>query len=186
VAGAVVQWLRDGLGLFSKSPEVEALAAQVQDSAGVTFVPALTGLGAPHWRPEARGLIDGISRGTTSAHLARAALEGIAFQVGDLLESMRADWGKPLQLLRVDGGASANNLLMQFQADLLGLEIHRSTLLETTALGSAYLAAMAVGLFSDLDEVAKAWKLDRTYQRQVSQQQVDAHLKRWQAALKKA
>jgi glycerol kinase len=145
IAGAAVQWLRDGLGLFQSSTDVEALAASVADSDGVVFVPALTGLGAPHWRSEARGAIFGITRGTTAAHLARATLEGIALQIGDLVAAMTADRGKPPALLKVDGGAAQNNLLMQLQADLIGIPVVRPQTVETTALGAAMLAGLAVG-----------------------------------------
>jgi glycerol kinase len=186
VAGAVVQWLRDGLKIITSSSEVEALAAEVPDSGGVTFVPALTGLGAPHWRPEARGLVSGITRGTTRAHLARAALEGIALQVNDLLDAMRQDSGSPISLLRVDGGAAANNLLMQFQSDLLGIEIHRPNMLETTALGAAYLAALGIGLFSDLGEIASSWQLERIYAPSTDRQAIDARVRDWRSAVGKA
>jgi glycerol kinase len=163
VAGAAVQWLRDGLGLFRDSAEVEALAASVPDSGGVVFVPALTGLGAPHWRPEARGLISGITRGTTKAHLARAALEGVALQIDDILRAMSSDLGGPLAELRVDGGASANDLLMQSQADLLGVACVRPTIIETTALGSALLAGLATGVWGSAQEVASTWREDRRF-----------------------
>jgi glycerol kinase len=146
IAGALVQWLRDGLGLIQRAADVEALARQVPDSGGVTIVPALAGLGAPHWRPEARGLISGITRGTTKAHIARAALEAIALQNVDLLRAMQADAGRPMNDLRVDGGAAANDLLMQIQADLLGVQIFRPEMVELTALGAAKLAARGVGL----------------------------------------
>ncbi len=185
IAGAAVQWLRDGLGFFADSAAVVALAASVPDSAGVVFVPALTGLGAPHWRPEARGLICGLTRGVTRAHLARATLEGIALQIYDLLDAMRLDSGSALSLLRVDGGAAANDLLMQFQADLLGVSIHRPRVVETTALGSAYLAALAVGLFADLDAVSRAWTLEREFVARANaaaQEQV----RRWRDAVAKA
>jgi glycerol kinase len=146
VAGALVQWLRDGLGLISSAPQIELLARSVPDSGGVTIVPALTGLGAPHWRAEARGLITGLTRGTTRAHLARAALEAIALQNVDLVSAMQADAGRPINNLRVDGGAAANDLLMQIQADLLGVQIFRPEMVESTALGAAKLAALGVGL----------------------------------------
>jgi glycerol kinase len=146
IAGALVQWLRDGLGIIAKAADVEALARSVPDSGGVVIVPAMVGLGAPHWRPEARGLITGITRGTTKAHLARAALEAIALQNVDLVKAMQADAGRPINNLRVDGGAAANDLLMQIQADLLGVQIFRPEMLESTALGAAKLAARGVGL----------------------------------------
>ncbi len=164
MAGAVVQWLRDGLGLIKTAPEVEALAASVPDNGGVFFVPALAGLGAPHWDAYARGLMVGMTRGTTSAHLARAALEGIAFQVADVLSAMEADSGFRLQELRVDGGACANNLLMQFQADLLNVPVVRPAVQETTALGAAYLAGLAVGYWRDLAEIEAHGKIDRVFE----------------------
>ena len=163
VAGAIVQWLRDGLGLIQHSHEIEALARQVPNSGGVTLVPALTGLGAPHWRPEARGLLRGLTRGTTRAHIARAALEGIALQVLDLLESMRLELSGALQGMRVDGGASANNMLMQLQADLLGIAIQRPQMVESTALGAAYWAALGAGIFTSTEDVARSWRLEETF-----------------------
>jgi glycerol kinase len=186
IAGAVVQWLRDGLGFFSSSAEIEALARSVPDTGGVVLVPALTGLGAPHWRPDARGVLSGITRGTTKAHIARAALEGIALQIYDLLDAMRSDSHSRLSLLRVDGGASANDLLMQFQADVLGIEIHRPRVLETTAFGAACLAALGVGLYSSLEETGAAWALDRAYRPSMPAAEVSAHVSRWQAAVAKA
>ncbi|HEY4637074.1 MAG TPA: glycerol kinase GlpK, partial [Burkholderiales bacterium] len=158
IGGAVVQWLRDGLGFFSSSSEVEALANSVLDSGGVYIVPAFTGLGAPHWDPEARGSIFGLTRGTTRAHIARAALESIAFQSADVLEAMQKDSGETLKELRVDGGATANDLLMQFQADLLGVPVVRPKVLETTALGAAYLAGLTVDLWKSRDEIAAQWQ----------------------------
>jgi glycerol kinase len=186
IAGAIVQWLRDGLKFFDSSAEIEALAKEVEDTGGVVLVPALTGLGAPHWRPEARGIITGITRGTTRAHIARAALEGIALQIHDLLDAMRHDTGSALRVLRVDGGASANDLLMQFQADVLGIEIHRPEVLDTTALGAAFLAALGVGMFSDMDAVAKAWKLNRAYKPGMSDAAVKAHVARWRESVTKS
>lgn len=163
VAGAAVQWLRDGLGIVRTSSEIEALAASVPDSGGVVFVPALTGLGAPHWRPEARGLVAGLTRGSTRGHLARAALEGIALQIDDILRAMAADLGGALRELRVDGGASANDLLLQIQADLLGVACVRPTIVETTALGSGLLAGLAIGLWSSPEEVARTWREERRF-----------------------
>ena len=163
IAGAVVQWLRDGLGLIKSSGEIEALAAQVPDNGGVHLVPALAGLGAPHWDAAARGLIIGLTRGTTRAHIARAALEGIAYQVADVLHAMENDAGIKLKELRVDGGACANNLLMQFQADLLGVPVVRPRVAETTALGAAYLAGLAVGFWKDQKEIAAHWEADRRF-----------------------
>ena len=163
IAGAVVQWLRDGLGIITTASEIEALAASVPDSGGVIFVPALAGLGAPHWRPDARGILRGITGGTTRAHLARAALDGIALQIDEILTAMSQDLGKPLTELRVDGGAAANDLLMQRQADLLGVECVRPQVLETTGLGSALLAGVAVGFWADLDAVRGAWSEQRRF-----------------------
>ena len=183
IAGAAVQWLRDGLELFESASDIEALAAKVPDSGGVYFVPAFAGLGAPHWDPYARGLIVGLTRGTTKAHFARAALEGIAYQVSDVLEAMQSDAEIGLTELRVDGGASANNLLMQFQADLLGVPVVRPRVLETTALGVAYLAGLAVGYWQDRDEIAQQWQVDRKFTRTMPEQQVAALKRGWQKAL---
>jgi len=163
VAGSVIQWLRDGLGIIKNSADSEALAASVPDNGGVYFVPALTGLGAPHWDAYAKGGIYGITRGTTAAHITRAALEGIAFQTMDIAEAMGRDAGVPVSELKVDGGASRNNLLMQFQADVLGTTVIRPTVTETTALGAAYLAGLAVGFWSSLEEVKKQWKAERSF-----------------------
>ena len=164
MAGAVVQWLRDGLGIIESALEVEALARRVPDAGGVVLVPGHAGLGAPHWRPHARGLIRGITRGTTKAHLARAALEGVALQIGDLVDAMVADLGEPLAVLRVDGGAAANDLLMQMQADLLGVPLDRPQMLEATGLGAAALAGLGVGLWSDLDALARTWRRERRFE----------------------
>jgi len=163
IAGAVVQWLRDGLGIIKSSSEVEALAAQVTDPEGVYLVPAFAGLGAPHWDQYARGLVAGVTRGTTAAHIARAALEGIAFQVADVLRAMEADAHIKLKELRVDGGASANNLLMQFQSNLLAVPVVRPKVTETTALGAAYLAGLAVGYWKDQKQIAAQWQVDRRF-----------------------
>lgn len=183
VAGAVVQWLRDGLQIIRSSSEVENLAASVPDSGDVYIVPAFAGLGAPHWDPYARGAVIGVTRGTTQAHLARAALEGIAFQVADILLAMEADAGIRLTELRVDGGASNNNLLMQFQADLLGIPVVRAKNIETTALGSAYLAGLAVGYYRSIDEIASQWAHDRTFEPSVSADRREALQARWNKAL---
>lgn len=164
VAGSVVQWLRDGLGLIKSSSEIEALAREVPDSGGVYFVPALTGLAAPWWDPFARGTITGISRGTTAAHIARAALDGIAYQTMDIAHAMTRDAGLELKGLKVDGGASANNLLMQFQADVLNTEVIRPKVVETTALGAAYLAGLAVGYWSSLEDIRKLWQVDQRFE----------------------
>jgi glycerol kinase len=163
VAGAVVQWLRDGLGIIGSSSEVESLAAQVSDSGGVYLVPAFAGLGAPHWDAYARGTILGLTRGTTRAHLARAALEGIAYQVADVLSAMESDAKIRLRELRVDGGACVNNLLMQFQADLLGVPVVRPRVAETTALGAAYLAGLGVGFWKSQSEIATQWQADHRF-----------------------
>ncbi len=164
VGGAIVQWLRDGLGIIRSSGDIEALATRVADNGGVYFVPALTGLGAPYWNQYARGAIFGISRGTTAAHIARAALEGIAFQTMDVVKAMQKDAGIELKELRVDGGAAANNLLMQFQADILDSDVIRPKVIETTALGAAYLAGLAVGFWKDLEEIKQQWKVDKHFE----------------------
>ncbi len=186
VAGALVQWLRDGLGLIGSAAEIEALARSVPDSGGVVVVPALAGLGAPHWRPEARGLIHGLTRGTTAAHVARAALEGIAHAQADILEAMASDLGAPLTELRVDGGAAANDLLMQVQADLLGLPLLRPRLLETTALGAALMAGLGAGCFPSLEALRHALPLDRTFQPSAGAQAVAEARARWRGAVAKA
>jgi len=184
VAGALVQWLRDGLGIIAAAPEIEPLARTVPDSGGVTIVPALTGLGAPHWRSEARGLISGITRGTTRAHIARAALEAIALQNVDLVTAMQADAGRPINNLRVDGGAAANDLLMQIQADLLGVQIFRPEMVESTALGAAKLAALGVGL-PPVDKGGETMRM-RIFAPTMSAEARAAHLARWTEAVAKA
>lgn len=163
IAGAVVQWLRDGLGLIKRSSDVEALAAQVDESDGVYFVPAFTGLGAPHWDQYARGTIVGLTRGTNAAHLARASLESIAFQTVDVIRAMEADSGIEVTELRVDGGATANDLLMQFQSDVLGVSVVRPAVRETTSLGAAYLAGLAVGYWEDLESISRQWTVERRF-----------------------
>ena len=163
IAGAAVQWLRDGLGLIAKASDIEALAASVSDNGGVYFVPALSGLGAPYWDPHARGTIVGLTRGSTKAHVARAALEAMAYQTRDVLDAMQRDAGVPLAELKVDGGASANNLLMQFQADILPARVRRPVVQETTALGAAYLAGLAVGYWTDREDLRRNWALDREF-----------------------
>ena len=183
VAGAVVQWLRDGLQIIRSSSEVEDLAASVPDSGDVYIVPAFAGLGAPHWDPYARGAVIGITRGTTRAHLARAALEGIAYQVADILLAMEADAGIRLEELRVDGGAATNNLLMQFQADLLGIPVVRAKNIETTALGSVYLAGLTVGYYRSIDEIARQWAPDRRFEPAMNADQREARQARWNKAL---
>ena len=163
VGGSVVQWLRDGLGIIRSSSEIEALAASVPDNGGVYFVPALTGMGAPYWDSSARGLLCGITRGTTAAHIARAALEGIAFQTMDIVGAMEKDAGVRLSELKVDGGASRNNLMMQFQADVLGADVIRPRVTETTAMGAAYLAGLAVGYWDSIAEIKKQWQVDACF-----------------------
>ena len=185
VGGSVVQWLRDGLGVINSSSEVEALASQVPDTNGVYFVPALTGLGAPWWDQYARGTIIGISRGTTTAHIARAALEGIAYQTMDITAAMSRDAGIPLKELKVDGGASRNNLLMQFQADILGTRVIRPQVVETTALGAAYLAGLAVGYWSSIDEIRKQWQIDRAFEPSWDEEQIRTAKSGWEDAVKR-
>jgi glycerol kinase len=186
VGGAVVQWLRDGLGIIEKSGDVETLAASVPDSGGVYCVPAFTGLGSPHWDAQARGLLIGLSRGTTRAHIARAALESIAFQSAELLGAMQADAPEPLRELRVDGGATANNLLMQFQADLLGVPVVRPRVTETTALGAAYLAGLGVGYWASNAEVAMHWQEDRRFLPAISREAATARMTQWARAVARA
>lgn len=186
IGGATVQWLRDGLGIIKSAPEIENLAKSVPDSNGLYFVPAFSGLGAPHWDPEARGLMVGIERGTTTAHIARAALEGIAYQVADLLTAMDADASVPLKELRVDGGASANNLLMQIQADLIRVPVIRPKCVETTALGAAYLAGLATGYWKNLDEIASQWQVDRTFEPEVSEDEAKSRRHDWKRAVERS
>jgi glycerol kinase len=186
IAGAAVQWLRDGLGLIQDASEIEALAASVPDANGVVFVPALAGLGAPHWRPEARGLVTGITGGTTRAHLARAVLDGIALQNVDMLRAMAADAKTPLSALKVDGGAARNNLLMQLQADLLGVPCVRPTVLETTALGAAFLAGLGAGLFENTQAIRDAWVEDRTFTPSMSLEEVSSRMSDWASAVSRA
>jgi len=183
VAGAVVQWLRDGLGVIKASVDVERLAGSVPDADGVYFVPAFVGLGAPYWDPYARGAIVGLSRGTTAAHIARAAVESMAYQTRDLLEAMQKDAQIKLADLKVDGGASVNNALMQFQADLLGAKVRRPVVSETTALGAAYLAGLAVGFWRDQADVGRNWALDREFEPQVDAASRDRRYAGWQKAV---
>ena len=186
IAGAVVQWLRDGLGLIKNSADVEPLAKTVPDNGGVYLVPAFTGLGAPHWDQFARGTIIGLTRGTTAGHLARAALEGIAFQTMDVLEAMEADSGIPIKELRVDGGATADDTLMQFQADILGVPLVRPKVWETTALGAACLAGLAVGFWKDTNELEKQWQMDKQFHPAIERGKV-AELKRgWRKAVERS
>lgn len=186
VAGAVVQWLRDGLGIIERSAEVEPLATSVVDSDGVYLVPAFAGLGSPHWDPLARGVIVGLSRGSTRAHIARAALESIAFQSAELLAAMQQDSGQPLIELRVDGGASVNDFLMQFQADLLGVAVVRPKVTETTAVGAAYFAGLAVGFWTSLQEVARNWQVGRRFEPRMSRDEAEHRLARWSLAVERA
>ncbi len=186
IGGAVVQWLRDGLGFFASSSEVEVLARQVSDSGDVYLVPAFAGLGAPYWDPNARGAIVGLTRGTSRAHLARAALESIAFQSAELLEAMQSDSGEALSELRVDGGAAANDLLMQIQADLLGVPVVRPKVLETTALGAAYLAGLTVGLWKSRDELASHWQTERRFEPAMDAPHRHARMSRWREAVSHA
>jgi glycerol kinase len=186
IAGAAVQWLRDGLGILSESAEIEKLAASVDSSDGVVFVPALVGLGAPRWNPDARGIVTGITRGTTAAHLARATLEGIALQVRDVVEAMRQDLNREVAFLRVDGGASRNDLLLQFQADLLGMDIHRPRITETTALGAALLAGLAAGVWKNRNEILDNWRPEKKFKPQRNANAVTTLLAKWEAAVAKA
>jgi glycerol kinase len=183
IGGAVVQWLRDGLGIIRSSSEVEALAASVPDNGGVYLVPAFAGLGAPHWDAYARGSVMGLTRGSTSGHIARAALEGIAYQSADLLDAMQADAGVPLAELRVDGGASRNDLLMQFQADMIGVPVVRPEVTETTALGAAYMAGLAAGFWKSQEEIASQWRADRRFEPKMPPAQSKALRERWREAL---
>ena len=185
VAGSVVQWLRDGLGIIRSSSEVEELASRVPDNGGVYFVPALTGLGAPHWDQYAKGSIHGLTRGATAAHIARAALEGIAFQTMDIVKAMEKDAGVALKELKVDGGASKNNLLMQFQADILGTSVIRPTVTETTALGAAYLAGLAVGYWESIDHIKSQWGIERSFAPEADEQTVEELKKGWANAIKR-
>ncbi len=181
-----MQWLRDGLGLIDRSADVEALAASVPDTGGVYLVPAFTGLGSPHWDAYARGTMVGLSRGTTRGHVARAALESIAFQSAEVLNAMQKDAGRPLVELRVDGGATANDLMMQFQADLLGVPVVRPKVTETTALGAAYLAGLSAGFWGSTDEVAANWKVDRRFEPAMPRDEVAARMRRWSRAVERS
>ena len=179
VGGAVVQWLRDGLGLIKNSSEVTALAESVPDSGGVVFVPAFTGLGAPYWDPYARGGLLGLSRATSGAHIARAAVESIAFQSAELLTAMQADAAVDITELRVDGGAAANDMLLQFQADLLGIDVIRPKTFETTALGAAHLAGLSAGIWSGVEALEEAWQLDRVFAPRISRDEAQMRMRRW-------
>jgi glycerol kinase len=185
VGGAAVQWLRDGLGIIEKSADVEALAASVPDSAGVVLVPAFVGLGAPHWDSSARGALFGLTRGSTRAHVARAALESIAFQSAELAAAMREDAGVALAELRVDGGAAVNNFLMQFQADLIGVNVVRPKITETTALGAAYLAGLAVGFWKTPAEIASLWTREHAFVPELSTDAASARMAVWRQAVER-
>ncbi len=186
IAGAAVQWLRDGLKVIKRAPDIEALAESVKDSGDVVFVPALAGLGAPHWRPEARGLFAGIDRSTTVAHLARAVLEGIALQIHDLADAMRHDSGRDIPAFKVDGGAAANNLLMQYQADVLDTPVVRPRNLETTSLGAAFLGGLGAGVWSSPEAIRHAWKAERTFKPKMKPEVRERHLAKWKRAVERA
>ena len=186
IAGAVVQWLRDSLGVIAKSADVEALAAKVGDSDGVYFVPAFAGLGAPYWNQHARGTIVGLTRGSTTAHIARAALDSIVFQTFEVLQAMENDSGIDIRELRVDGGATVNNSLMQFQADLLQASVIRPEITETTALGAAYLAGLATGYWKNIDEISKQWQIDRTFVPVMPHERTESLIRGWKRAIKAA
>jgi glycerol kinase len=186
VAGAVVQWLRDGLGLFAHSDDVEALARQVDDHGDVFMVPGFAGLGAPYWDAEARGAIVGLTRGTSKAHIARAALQSIAFQSADVLAAMQRDAHQPLTEVRVDGGAARNDLLLQFQADITGVPVVRPEVTETTALGAAYLAGLAMGFWSGLEEISDLWRAERRFEPAMQASQRDELLARWHKAVERS
>ncbi|MBY0476633.1 MAG: glycerol kinase GlpK [Chitinophagaceae bacterium] len=186
IAGAVVQWLRDGLGIIRSSTDIEKLAAKVTDTDGVYMVPAFTGLGAPYWNQHARGTIVGITRGTTAAHFAKAALDSIAYQTADVLKAMEADSGIEIKELRVDGGATVNNLLMQFQSDLLNTSVVRPRITETTALGAAYLAGLATGYWNSIDEIQEQWQVDRKFEPAMEEEKRQALIAGWAKAVKAA
>ncbi len=186
MGGATVQWLRDGLGLIRTAAEVEQLAASVPNTGGVVFVPAFTGLGAPYWDAYARGTILGMTRGTNRAHIARAALDSIAYQTADVLEAMHRDSGIALSELRVDGGAARNDLLMQFQADVLGVAVVRPQVTETTALGAAYLAGLGVGFWKSLEEIGAQWKVERKFEPNMSNEEREAKLEQWRKGVERS
>jgi glycerol kinase len=186
IAGAAVQWLRDGLKVIKRAPDIEGLAESVKDSGEVVFVPALAGLGAPHWRPEARGLFAGLDRSTTVAHLARAVLEGMALQIRDLADAMRHDSGRTIPAFKVDGGAAANNLLMQYQADVLDTPVVRPRNLETTSLGAAFLGGLGAGVWSSPDAIRRAWKAERTFKPKMKPEVRERHLTKWKRAVERA
>jgi glycerol kinase len=183
IAGAAVQWLRDGLKIIKSSSDVQALATSVEDADGVVVVPAFSGLGAPHWNPYARGTIFGITRGTTDAHIARATLESIAYQTYDVLKAMETDAGLPIKELRVDGGATVNDMLMQFQCDILSVRVLRPAIIETTALGAAYLAGLAVGYWKDITTISSQWKVSGSFSPNMQEEKKQKHLAGWQRAV---
>jgi glycerol kinase len=186
IAGAVVQWLRDGLGIIKQSSDVEKLAREVLSSEGVFVVPAFAGLGAPHWNQHARGTIVGLTRGSNRSHIARAALNSIAFQTFDVLQAMEADSGIPIRELRVDGGATANNLLMQFQSDILNVQVIRPKITETTALGAAYLAGLATGFWTDVEDIRVQWQPDMRFYPNMQEDERKSLLYGWQKAVRAA
>ncbi|MFZ5469074.1 MAG: glycerol kinase GlpK [Myxococcota bacterium] len=186
IAGAAVQWLRDGLKIIRQASDIEKLAAKVKETGEVVFVPALAGLGAPHWRPEARGLFAGIDRSTTASHLALAVLEGMALQIHDLAEAMKKDSGRDITSFRVDGGASANDLLMQFQADVLGIPVVRPKNLETTSLGAAFLGGLGAGVWQSPEEIRRAWRPDKIFKPKMSPEVRERHLTKWKRAVERA
>jgi glycerol kinase len=186
MGGAIVQWLRDALGVVKRSADIEALAASVPDSGGVVLVPAFTGLGAPHWDAYARGTLLGLTRGTGAAHIARAALEAIALQTVDLVDAMKRDGARPLTELRVDGGAAANDLLMQIQADVLGVPVLRPRMLETTAIGAAFLAGLGVGIWPGTEVLASHWQVERVFEPSMSTERRAGMLARWTRAVERA
>lgn len=186
IAGAVVQWLRDSFKIIKTSSEVERLAQTVTDNGGVYIVPAFAGLGAPHWNQHARGSVFGLTRGSSDAHIARAALESICYQTYDVLKAMEADSGISIAELRVDGGATANNLLMQFQSDILGVNVVRPTITETTALGAAYLAGLAVGYWKNIDDIKEQWQVNKKFSPQMEKVKIHTLLQGWQRAVNAA
>jgi len=183
VTGAAIQWLRDGLGIIQSAAESGPMAASVSDTAGVTFVPAFVGLGAPHWDPDARGAIVGLTRGATRAHIVRAALEAACFQTRDVLEAMATDVGRSVEAIRADGGMAANDIVMQMQADLAGVPVHRPVVTETTALGAAWLAGIGAGLYGDASDVAALWRPERVFEPGLSEDERDAAYARWTRAV---
>ncbi len=185
IAGAAIQWLRDGLGILPSAAESERMATSVEDNAGVYFVPALVGLGAPYWDQDARGSIFGLTRGTTANHLVRAALEAMCYQTRDVLEAMQRDSGLKVQNLKIDGGAARNNFLCQFQADVLGVDVVRPKVIETTSLGAAYLAGLALGYWEDADDIRKCWQKDRVFSTRMTREEADDLYLGWKDAVRR-